>query len=171
MFRYQALINMEQNKTCSVCLESDDESNFVYPCKCKGTGGGVHLVCINKWISQSGDTHCKVCGGKYSGVGVGSLPRRRRIPVARDDPASATAARAVFKLMIMLAAVSIYVLLMSQSKQVDIVFLMLLIFVLSFIILKVIYVVLTTRMEAYMEDPDDDVTDLESSMDPDTEGV
>ena len=161
---------MEQNTTCSICLESDDESKFVHPCKCKGTGGGVHLNCINKWISTSGDTHCKVCGGKYLGLNVSSLTRKRRtVAVTRDGPASATAARAVFKLMVMLVAVSVYVLLMSQNKQVDIVFIMLLIFVLSFIILRVIYVVLTTRMVAYMEDPDDDITDLETPTDPDTE--
>jgi hypothetical protein len=171
MFRYQALLNMEQKPICRFCLDSDDEdsSDFVHPCKCKGTGGNVHLKCLNKWITQSGDTHCKVCRGKYETQGM--TKPRRRVQIDLNENERSLSAKACSKLMVMIASVSIYVLIMSNAKEVDYVFMSLLMFIISFFILRMVHDLITNRMVAHMEDPDDDVTtdqDIESSGEQET---
>ena len=56
-------------KTCRICLESNNINNMIYPCKCNGTSKYVHKKCLQKWISQTHNIiakyRCMECNYQY----------------------------------------------------------------------------------------------------------
>ena len=65
--------------TCRICFEEDDITEFVSPCKCKGTQEFVHLRCLKTWqkhalmmdIMSNGKYNdrayrCSVCNSKFT---------------------------------------------------------------------------------------------------------
>lgn len=63
--------------TCRICLEEDDEENFISPCGCSGTSKYVHNTCLNKWrysidynplqnLDKTRYNTCDVCNSRYN---------------------------------------------------------------------------------------------------------
>ena len=48
---------------CRICLETD--ATVIRPCFCKGTAGGVHNKCLEKWLEESGKNSCEICRAEY----------------------------------------------------------------------------------------------------------
>ena len=51
---------------CRICLEEDNENDFIKPCGCSAQ---VHRECIKNWIlseNNNSPTDCEVCLNKYS---------------------------------------------------------------------------------------------------------
>ena len=48
---------------CRICLETDE--TVIRPCLCKGTAGGVHNKCLEKWLEESGKNSCEICRADY----------------------------------------------------------------------------------------------------------
>ena len=42
-------ISLEDHPSCSICLEEDDRSNLVQPCRCRTMA--VHPACLETWIN------------------------------------------------------------------------------------------------------------------------
>ena len=57
---------------CRICLV--DSTNLISVCNCSGTCGGVHLICIQKWIDTSRATSCEICTVKYEHDSLRSPP-------------------------------------------------------------------------------------------------
>ncbi|XP_014213402.1 E3 ubiquitin-protein ligase MARCH3-like [Copidosoma floridanum] len=43
---------------------------LVSACRCRGTVGLVHTKCLERWLTESGHTHCELCGYKYATIRV-----------------------------------------------------------------------------------------------------
>lgn len=56
--------------TCRICLENDNITNLIRPCKCDGSIRYTHLRCINEWRKTTNvelyKTHCNICNHKYN---------------------------------------------------------------------------------------------------------
>lgn len=61
--------SMNNNYQCRICLEDDDISNLIYPCRCSGTSKYVHKTCLNEWRTTSENTdnfdRCELCHYTY----------------------------------------------------------------------------------------------------------
>ncbi|KRX04038.1 SMAD/FHA domain [Pseudocohnilembus persalinus] len=43
----------QEELTCRICLEGTEEDNeLIRPCKCDGTMGNIHIVCLQKWLKN-----------------------------------------------------------------------------------------------------------------------
>lgn len=66
----ELLFYVIEEPSCRICLEEDDEYNFVTPCNCSGTMKYVHKNCLNKWrcsvIGIERYSTCGTCKGKYT---------------------------------------------------------------------------------------------------------
>lgn len=64
---YQTLDNTN-NKQCRICLD-DEGTDFIVPCKCKGTMKFVHRKCLDNWrasgFKEKAFTHCDQCLFEY----------------------------------------------------------------------------------------------------------
>lgn len=49
---------------CRICLE--EEGTLIYPCLCKGSTGGMHRECLEKWVAESGSEICEICHEPYA---------------------------------------------------------------------------------------------------------
>lgn len=49
---------------CRICL--DEEGTLIYPCACKGSTGGMHRECLEKWVLESGSEICEICNEPYN---------------------------------------------------------------------------------------------------------
>uniref|UniRef100_A0A915E3C0 RING-CH-type domain-containing protein n=1 Tax=Ditylenchus dipsaci TaxID=166011 RepID=A0A915E3C0_9BILA len=45
---------------CRICLDESEYTNFVSPCRCKGSNAFVHEECLNTWIKYSHDRNAKL---------------------------------------------------------------------------------------------------------------
>lgn len=61
--------SIEIEKECRICLDTNNNSRFISPCKCKGTNKWVHEECLNKWrlsnINKDAFNKCTVCKENY----------------------------------------------------------------------------------------------------------
>lgn len=57
----------EEAKSCYICLESDNPSDLISPCRCSGTQKHVHRACLDAWrlTSARAFTHCRHCKMEY----------------------------------------------------------------------------------------------------------
>ena len=164
----------QEEIACRICLENDEVENFIHPCDCRGTSGNVHLKCLNKWIIQSGDTHCKTCKVRYRGEGImpGRHRTRQRANAVVDDNepqhliGHSILARSIFRIAITMMLVSVYILLMNKGdirlEKAAIGIIISLFFLMA---LKVVYLAANSRMEAHIEDPNDNVNDDDNATD------
>ena len=49
--------------SCRICLE--ETGTFIHPCRCKGSAGNVHSICLQKWIDESKSNECEICNEEY----------------------------------------------------------------------------------------------------------
>lgn len=49
---------------CRICLE--ETGTLVYPCLCKGSTGGMHRKCLERWVRESNSEVCEICHEAYS---------------------------------------------------------------------------------------------------------
>ena len=61
---------------CFICLDDAAADLLTDVCAC--TQGAVHTRCLVRWIRESRQTSCAVCGQEYAGVAV----RECRVPLA-----------------------------------------------------------------------------------------
>ncbi|CAD8055060.1 unnamed protein product [Paramecium sonneborni] len=60
---------IEEKKNCRICIQDDESSQFISPCKCKGSTQFVHEECLKMWVlEQSGvnkiynrNLQCEIC--------------------------------------------------------------------------------------------------------------
>lgn len=52
---------------CFICWEgTENEANIVHPCRCKNENlMFAHEKCIDRWVNDTGKTHCAVCMSSY----------------------------------------------------------------------------------------------------------
>ncbi len=66
MFFYQKEMNYRQ---CRICLDEDDMTNLIAPCRCNGSVKYVHRDCIQTWIrfTENPDLKkkCSMCQTEY----------------------------------------------------------------------------------------------------------
>ena len=62
-------ISLNNNLTCRICFENDNENNLLHPCKCSGGYKYVHKQCLNEWRTMSPNSEnynrCEVCHYNY----------------------------------------------------------------------------------------------------------
>ena len=60
----------QESDSCRVCMESSEEtSQLIKPCNCKGSVEFIHFHCLKKWIDHSHDDDiCGICKTKYHGL-------------------------------------------------------------------------------------------------------
>ncbi|CAD8132427.1 unnamed protein product [Paramecium octaurelia] len=59
----------EKNKICRICIQDDQSSQFISPCKCKGSTEFVHEECLKMWVLQqfgvnkifNRELYCEIC--------------------------------------------------------------------------------------------------------------
>ncbi|XP_002137053.2 E3 ubiquitin-protein ligase MARCH5-like [Drosophila pseudoobscura] len=66
---------LEEERMCWICLESDEEppqrSDWLHPCRCRGSNKWVHRSCLNRWIDETQLLHpnrpiaCSQCLTEY----------------------------------------------------------------------------------------------------------
>lgn len=116
------------DQTCIICMDSDDDSEIIHPCKCTGTGGGVHLKCVETWIEKSGNTHCKICNSEYTGVTINN--NNSTILIIID---------VMVRMMIIMSAISFYLVLISNSVGMTAMFISMACFLIIVVTLKGVY--------------------------------
>ncbi|XP_015607157.1 E3 ubiquitin-protein ligase MARCH3-like [Cephus cinctus] len=50
---------------CRICYDTDARVQIIYPCKCKGTMGAIHLECLERWLEESNRNSCELCGQQF----------------------------------------------------------------------------------------------------------
>jgi len=50
---------------CRICLDSIDERNIKYYCKCEGYTGTIHKHCLLRWILEGKRETCEICNHKF----------------------------------------------------------------------------------------------------------
>ncbi|KAI4497456.1 hypothetical protein M0802_007467 [Mischocyttarus mexicanus] len=61
---------------CRICYDSSQQFPIVYPCKCKGTMGAVHVKCLEHWLEESNRNSCELCGHVFQ---VERTPRYKAV--------------------------------------------------------------------------------------------
>lgn len=53
---------------CKICLEELNSENdpLISPCNCRGSIGHVHKKCLERWVRESGNSHCKICNKRIT---------------------------------------------------------------------------------------------------------
>lgn len=82
----------DAERTCRICLGSDEREEMIAPCRCMGTARWVHRGCLDEWRAQErvplAFTQCPTCRFQYvTSVlekGHGARRCRFRLLVARD---------------------------------------------------------------------------------------
>lgn len=65
---HQAYIKMSDNKPlCKYCQDSEDLSELITPCACKGSVGFVHRRCLDQWREKNAQAYhrCDICKTAY----------------------------------------------------------------------------------------------------------
>ncbi|KAK0075921.1 hypothetical protein PV325_006173 [Microctonus aethiopoides] len=60
---------------CRICYDTT-RCPIIYPCKCKGTMGAIHLLCLERWLEESNRSSCELCGYRFD---VERTPRYRAL--------------------------------------------------------------------------------------------
>ncbi|XP_011640738.1 E3 ubiquitin-protein ligase MARCH3-like [Pogonomyrmex barbatus] len=47
---------------CRICYDPSSELSVIYPCRCKGTMGAIHLKCLERWLEEGNRDNCELCG-------------------------------------------------------------------------------------------------------------
>ena len=58
----------EEEKFCRICKDDENEMKLVQPCKCKGSIGYAHSMCLQKWIESKAEDSalsCEICKAPY----------------------------------------------------------------------------------------------------------
>ncbi|XP_076352646.1 E3 ubiquitin-protein ligase MARCHF3-like [Tachypleus tridentatus] len=50
---------------CRICFRGSSKENLISPCKCKGTMGQVHRLCLERWLGSRSDTTCELCNFQF----------------------------------------------------------------------------------------------------------
>ena len=59
----------QESDSCRVCMESSEEtSQLIKPCNCKGSVEFIHFHCLKEWTDHSHDNVCGICKTKYHGL-------------------------------------------------------------------------------------------------------
>ena len=59
----------QESDSCRVCMESSEEtSQLIKPCYCKGSVEFIHFHCLKEWMHHSHDDFCEICKTKYHGL-------------------------------------------------------------------------------------------------------
>lgn len=59
---------------CRYCLlGSSSGNNLISACNCKGSLKFVHLSCLERWIYESLNLSCELCGSRYNIINMGRL--------------------------------------------------------------------------------------------------
>ncbi|XP_051168023.1 E3 ubiquitin-protein ligase MARCHF2-like [Leptopilina boulardi] len=56
---------LNDNFSCRICYDSQRNMQIVFPCKCKGSIGAIHLTCLEKWLEESNRSSCELCGHEF----------------------------------------------------------------------------------------------------------
>ncbi|KAG5305579.1 MARH3 ligase, partial [Acromyrmex insinuator] len=54
-----------EDVNCRICYDPNQELPIMYPCKCKGTMGAIHLKCLERWLEESNRNSCELCGHEF----------------------------------------------------------------------------------------------------------
>ncbi|XP_029050796.1 E3 ubiquitin-protein ligase MARCHF3-like isoform X1 [Osmia bicornis bicornis] len=58
-------LTLNEEIQCRICYDSTQQLPIIYPCKCKGTMGAIHLKCLEHWLEESNRNSCELCGHQY----------------------------------------------------------------------------------------------------------
>jgi hypothetical protein len=61
LYQQQEEQNVENVKTCRICLEDDSPETMMAPCKCRGWSKWVHRDCLDEWRLQESDRAFSKC--------------------------------------------------------------------------------------------------------------
>ena len=68
MFRH-SLSSRDGSKSCRICLDSNNPSDLISPCLCRGGSAYVHRKCLDNWRALNengrGFNYCEVCHFEY----------------------------------------------------------------------------------------------------------
>ncbi|CAK9817944.1 E3 ubiquitin-protein ligase MARCHF3 [Anthophora plagiata] len=54
-------LTLDNEIHCRICYDTSQQLPVIYPCKCKGTMGAVHLKCLERWLEESNRSNCELC--------------------------------------------------------------------------------------------------------------
>ncbi|XP_014467833.1 PREDICTED: E3 ubiquitin-protein ligase MARCH3-like [Dinoponera quadriceps] len=54
-----------EDANCRICYDPNQELPVVYPCRCKGTMGAIHLKCLERWLEEGNRNSCELCGQEF----------------------------------------------------------------------------------------------------------
>ncbi|XP_065307806.2 E3 ubiquitin-protein ligase MARCHF2-like [Dermacentor albipictus] len=61
---------------CRICHEGDQQDSLVSLCRCSGTMGLVHVICLERWLNTRNIDHCELCHHRFPTAGQHSCVRR-----------------------------------------------------------------------------------------------
>ena len=63
------LLSQNDSKSCRICFENDNPTDFISPCLCMGGSAYVHKKCLDNWrsLNENGRAFkfCDVCQFEY----------------------------------------------------------------------------------------------------------
>lgn len=68
MARVRGKVEWMQNwnyRLTSAEIKLSFHCRLLTPCSCRGTQGFVHRRCLERWLSQSGLSHCELCRNQF----------------------------------------------------------------------------------------------------------
>ena len=86
------LLAENTSKTCRICFDSDNQTDLIRPCLCRGGSAYVHRKCLDDWRSLNkedrGFKFCEVCQFQYV------------IEPVVDDPNADRKRKLIFRLLV-----------------------------------------------------------------------
>jgi hypothetical protein len=88
----QVTVRNNDSKTCRICFDNDNPTDFISPCLCTGGSAYVHRKCLDNWrsVNENGRafTYCDVCQFEYA------------IEPVVDDPSADRKRLLIFRLLV-----------------------------------------------------------------------
>lgn len=50
---------------CRICHAGASMGNLLSPCDCRGSIALTHMICLERWLKESANSHCELCNHHF----------------------------------------------------------------------------------------------------------
>lgn len=69
----------EDEIVCRICQDQELQEKLVSACQCRGTMEYVHLSCLERWLAESNNNVCELCGFVFKTARIARFSARTAI--------------------------------------------------------------------------------------------